>query len=462
MGGRSQLTPGGRQAQQIFLSPANGDGGNYSADNAIYQISFVLPNVNAFVAADYGLRLRGQISAQYSVAPTGDGGNDLQHVYLSPLSGLHGMIKSVVITDSNNNTLERVQNYDRLATHLVNSTSSEGSIESHKLTEAFVVGSLSDSTEIADAGQDETIQKSTLMYRNRADFVNQQRFSFQLETGVSKGKQDISLAANGGLTVTIELNPKLKYLFAPASRDAAEAERSISNVSFSIVNPTLEYTQVFINPALNTDMAAPGNALPPSSMLRGVAPSGISVYQSFADSMVTLQNSFNHLSFATGLPAVKSLFYNFLSTSRDLGRTDPGALDNFDLDGGQISINGERVSFFDRMSPVQMKRANYDAFGPWSAVSDQCTIDQRFGLYGAPLDTLSAGPNLAGSNRPEISFISSQQDSDNAAYTGSPISANAYGRQLRDSIEFPALMHAFFLGTRSVQTAPPIGGSAVL
>lgn len=444
--GTTQLTPGGRQAQQVFLSPANGDGGSYSANKSIYNLDFVLPDVDAFVSAEYGFRLRGKVQAKYKTTPAG--GNDFEDVFLSPSCGLHGMVKSVVVTTASNQVLERVQNYPRLATHLINATSSSNALCSQRQLDACVLGHLADPTRVTGKQQN-----NCLLYYNEVENLDDRRFSFQLETGISKGKQDIGLRMHGGLRLQIELNNNQMFLFSPHASNAMKAEQSISNVDFEISDVTLEYTQVFVSPSANMDMAAPGNAMPAASMVRGMAPDGTQVYQSFADSMVTVHDSYNNTSFAPGLPAVNTVLFNFLSAARQQGVSDPQSLDNFDLERGQLMINGERVSYFDQISPIQMKMAAYEALGPWEVVSQGTTIDQRIGLFGLPVDTYTSGPNMNGSNRPQIEFYLSNIGANHQIYEGSLLTQDTYKDVTAPSVQ-PAIMHAFFLGTRAVTPSP--------
>lgn len=447
--GTTQLTPGGRQAQQVFLSPANGDGGSYSANKSIYQLDFVLPDVDAFVSADYGFRLRGQIQCSYRPGNIPAGGNAFEDVFLSPSCGLHGMIKSVVITTSSNQVLERVQNYPRLATHLLNASTNANGICAHKQTEACMLGVLADVSKVTGKQLN-----NSLIYANEITNMNSRRFNFQLETGISKGQQDLGLRLHGGLRVQIELNNNMLFLFAPNSATDIVAEQSVSNVDFAISDVTLEYTQVFMAPSMNMDMSAPGNALPAASLMRGMDMDGTQVYQSFSDSMVTVQNSFNSASFAPGLPAVNMMLFNFLSTARVNGKSDPQSLDNFQLEKGQVMINGERVSYFDQMSPIQLKLAGYEALGPWEVVSASTTIDQRLGLFGIPVDTYTAGPNMLGSNRPQIEFSLSPTTLTEEAYKGAPISIQSFKKMAGNAPLAPSIMHVFFLGTRAVTPTP--------
>jgi len=429
--GTTQLTPGGRQAQQVFLSPANGDGSSYSVSRGKYNIDFVLPDVDAFVSADYGFRLRGQIKAKYKTTPAG--GNDFEDVFVSPSCGLHGMIKSIVVTTASNQVLERVQNYPRLATHLINATSSSNVLCSQRQLDSCVLGVLADPSEVTGKQANDS-----LMYFNEINNLNDRRFSFQLETGMSKGKQDIGLRVHGGLTIQIQLNNNMEFLFAPNARDgsgnpdAMKAQQSISNVEFDFSDVTLEYTQVF---------------------MAGMAPDGTQVYQSFSDSMITVNNSFNSTSFAPGLPAVNTILFNFLSSARTQGQSDPQALNNFDLERGQLMINGERVSYFDRISAIQMKLAAYEALGPWEVVSQNTTIDQRIGLFGFPVDTYTSGLNMNGANRPQLEFFLSNILKGQQAYKQAPITQDSY-KDVLDTAVHPAIMSVFFLGTRAVTPTP--------
>lgn len=452
MQGTTQLTPGGRQAQQVFLSPANGDGSSYSVSKGKYNIDFVLPDVDAFVSAEYGFRLRGQIKASYKTTPAG--GNDFEDVFVSPSCGLHGMIKSIVVTTASNQVLERVQNYPRLATHLINAGSSSNMLCSQRQLDSCVLGTLADPSEVTSKQANDS-----LMYFNEINNLNDRRFSFKLETGMSKGKQDIGLRVHGGLTIQVQLNNNMEFLFAPNARDnngnpdAMKAQQSISNVEFDFSDVTLEYTQVFVAPPSNMDMSAPGNAVPAAALMRGMAPDGTQVYQSFSDSMITVNSSFNSTSFAPGLPAVNTILFNFLSSARTQGQTDPQALNNFDLQGGQLAINGERVSYFDRISPIQMKLAGYEALGPWEVVSQSTTIDQRIGLFGFPVDTYTSGPNMNGANRPQLEFFLSNIQQGQNAYKHAPITQDSY-KDVLDPAVHPAIMSVFFLGTRAVTPTP--------
>ncbi|EGD83256.1 hypothetical protein PTSG_03886 [Salpingoeca rosetta] len=455
MQGTTQLTPGGRQAQQVFLSPANGDGGSYSANKSIYQLDFVLPDTDGFVSAEYGFRLRGKIKCSYGTGPAG--GNSYEDVFLSPSCGLHGMIKSVVVTTGSNQVLERVQNYPRLATHLLNATSSSNAICSQRQAEAGMLGVLADPTKVTGKQTNDS-----LIYVNEINNLNERRFCFQLETGISKGQQDLGLRIHGGIRVQLELNNNALFLFAPNASTAITAEQSISNVNFEISDVTLEYTLVYMAPPANMDLSAPGNAVPSAALMRGMAPDGTQVYQSFSDSMTSINNSFNSTSFAPGLPAVNTVLFNFLSMGRTQGKTDPQSLDNFSLDRGQFMINGERVSYFDQISPIQLKMAGFEALGPWEIVAASTTIDQRVGIFGLPIDTYTSGPNMNSTNRPQIDFYLSDTSTSTPAYTGAPIATGSYKTAFTTPTE-PAIMHVFFLGTRAVTpTADGFVRSAVL
>lgn len=441
----TQLAPGGRSSQRVFLSTRTNVGQPISTSLGQYEIAFDIPEKPACILARDGLRIRGTVQCSYKVAPTV--GN---HVYLSPAAGLHSMIQSTVVSTASNQVIERIKEYRSLVAAIKTLTSRPYDGCSVSDSEDFIIGTRADLSSYGD--------NNSMLWSNEIGNLNGRMFCFQLQTGMSLGNQDIDMQNMGGIKIQLMLDREFGFLLSPGASSDTVAAQNIANVNFSLTDVQLVYTEVYKATPINA-VPDQGSVLPGSTLMSAMDSPGTQVYTTWYDQRGNAFANINTISLAFAAPAASVLLWTFDSQGTPRAMADPNTLDRFQQDNILVTIGGERTSFFNPLSGFDLLIETMRAFTPMCISDEYVSIDPRYGISAVSLDVLTAGPNLEGANRLIVQYKLTQIEKNQPIAVGTLESQQTWnGAKLNadfvpavaSTAKTPANVHFFALGARAI------------
>lgn len=488
------ITPGGRRTEEIELAPFNaGQQGQFAPEFGTSVLSFSLGDSQSLISAQKGVRLVGKIRAEYKTLPDARATNPTTsnkklRCYLSPSAGVHGLIQSITTITGDATVVERVQNYSQLAANIKTLAKSEIDVLCDELQESYAVrkacdiqlnSKKSNNKNVAAYNQ---VTRSALWF-NEVNNLNQQDFSIRLHTGMFMGAEDINLAMHRGMRININLARMADYLFCPEAYDYRGGQvyqsgnagiNSINNVRFWIEDVKLVYELVHINPPLNRSNTGVSDVIPAETLLTNPQTSDMVAYTVFRDEKHAVTSSSNYKSVAPSLPASNLILWSYKTQRREQGTFDPLAADPFNQDRFRFTIAGSRYGFLDQLTEFELLAATMESLAPMGVMSNRLSLDPSLGVYAINLDTYSAGPNMMGTNRPELAmFLKGIQNPTEIGgsvpgrrtaeelYNNALIAIDTYSKPY-NTTTLPASMNVFVYGATEVSIANQWGGRSML